>query len=62
MLGDNSDEGLVVDPFNPKKIAETIDALFEDKIGIKKLAKNGRQAAFKLYNWESESAKLKGLL
>ena len=38
VVGDNSDEGLVVITFNPKKIAETIDALFEDN-AIKKLAK-----------------------
>ena len=55
------DAGLVVDPFDPVKIAKNIDSLFLDKREMKRLGQNGRQAALKSYNWESESIKLKGL-
>ena len=55
------DAGLVVDPFDPVKIARNIDSLFLDKREMKRLGQNGRQAALKSYNWESESIKLKGL-
>lgn len=50
--------GILVDPTDPKKIAEAIDYLSRHRDTARKMGKNGRNAVLKKYNWESQEKKL----
>ncbi len=50
--------GLLVDPLNPKAIAEAIKYVLMHPDEAKAMGRRGREAVEKYYNWESEAAKL----
>lgn len=50
--------GVCVDPFNPKKIGNIIQHLFDNPSKSRELGLNGRYAVEKKYNWFSEEKKL----
>ncbi|WP_172371603.1 glycosyltransferase family 4 protein [Sporosarcina jiandibaonis] len=50
--------GLIVDPMNPKEIAEAISWVLENPIEAEQMGQNGRKAVETEYNWEKESEKL----
>jgi len=50
--------GLMVDQNNPKKIAESIVNLFENRSKLVQMGKNGRQAVLNKWNWKSQEEKL----
>ncbi|MBX9785992.1 MAG: glycosyltransferase family 4 protein [Alphaproteobacteria bacterium] len=47
-----------VDPFNPEKIRNTIQALISDPKKCHSMGQNGLKAIKEIYNWESEEKKL----
>lgn len=50
--------GLVVDPLNPKAIAEAIDKLVSNPNLARKMGENGRRAVEEKYNWPIEEKTL----
>ena len=50
--------GICVNPKDSKKIAESIDYLFEHQNEAAKMGKNGRNAVYEKYNWANEEKKL----
>jgi glycosyltransferase involved in cell wall biosynthesis len=50
--------GLLVDPLNPKKIAEAIDYLVMHPDEARRMGENGRKAVVERYNWQTEEQKL----
>ncbi len=46
--------GFIVDPADPKEIAEKIDNFIKNKGLIKQLGENGRKIVEQKYNWESQ--------
>ncbi|MBR4330237.1 MAG: glycosyltransferase [Candidatus Riflebacteria bacterium] len=50
--------GICVNPQDPKKIAESIDYLFEHQKEAAEMGKNGRNAVYEKYNWANEEKKL----
>ena len=50
--------GICVNPQDSKKIAESIDYLFEHQNEAAKMGKNGRNAVYEKYNWANEEKKL----
>lgn len=53
--------GLLVDPTNPKAIAEAIEFLLRNPKEAEQMGRRGRQAASAIYNWRVEVPKLLGL-
>lgn len=50
--------GLLVDPLNPKDIAQAIDYLVSHPDEARRMGINGRRAVLEKYNWEIEEKKL----
>lgn len=50
--------GILVDPTNPKEIAEAIIYLLDHRTEAKKMGRNGRKAIETRYNWEKIEHKL----
>jgi glycosyltransferase involved in cell wall biosynthesis len=50
--------GLLVDPSNPREIAEALRLLASDADLRRRLGQNGRRAVLEKYNWEAEAQKL----
>jgi len=50
--------GILVNPTDPKEIADAIIYLFEHPLEAKKMGENGRRAVVEKYNWEREGKKL----
>lgn len=50
--------GIMVDPLDPLAVAEAIQWLLQHAEEAQQMGKRGREAAIKLYSWESESMKL----
>ncbi|MBX3598213.1 MAG: glycosyltransferase family 4 protein [Rhizobiaceae bacterium] len=55
---EGNDCGLLVDPHNPKAIAEAIDTLVSSPEMTRCMGENGRRAVKEKYNWAIEEAKL----
>jgi len=53
--------GILVDPLNPKHIAEAIRVLVNDPAEAESMGRRGRAAVEELYNWGSEQQKLLSL-
>jgi len=53
--------GILVDPSNPREIADAITRLLNNQSEAKEMGENGKKAAFNIYNWESEAKKLLNL-
>lgn len=47
----------MVDPLNPKEIAEAIEYLLEHRELGREMGENSRRAVLERYNWEKESEK-----
>lgn len=50
--------GLIVDPRNPKEIAEAIEYLILNPEEAQRMGENGRRAVIEKYNWELEGERL----
>lgn len=50
--------GILVDPKNPKKIAEAMEWIIKNPIEAEAMGKRGRQEVELKYNWKNESKKL----
>ncbi|NPV51788.1 MAG: glycosyltransferase, partial [Candidatus Methanofastidiosum sp.] len=50
--------GLLVDPLNPKEIAEAIQWILEHPDQAETMGKRGQEAVFKRYRWDTEAEKL----
>ena len=50
--------GVLVDPFNPKSIADAIQWLIEHPTEAEDMGKLGQEAIYKHYNWDKEAEKL----
>lgn len=55
---EDSQCGLLVNPLNPREIAEAIDYLINHPEEAKSMGHNGREAVIKHYNWLNEEQKL----
>jgi len=53
-----SECGILVDPTNPKQLAEALIFLLQNPEDAKRMGENGRKAVLEKYNWETESKKL----
>ena len=53
-----NDCGLMVDPLNPKSIAEAIDYMITHPKDAERMGRNGRRAVENQYNWAHEGKKL----
>jgi glycosyltransferase involved in cell wall biosynthesis len=53
--------GICVNPQDPKKIAESIDYLFEHQNEAIEMGRNGKNAVYEKYNWNTEVKKLLNL-
>lgn len=53
--------GLLVDPKDPRAIADAIEWLFRNPKEAEEMGKRGREAVFTRYNWRAEVPKLLGL-
>jgi glycosyltransferase involved in cell wall biosynthesis len=53
--------GLLVDPLDPQAIADAMQWIAENPDDAQRMGERGRQATVELYNWDTESAKLRGL-
>lgn len=58
---EGNDCGLMVDPLNPKQIAETIEYLRGHPEQRRKMGENGRRAIREQFNWKREAETLLGL-
>lgn len=54
------DAGLLIDPHNPKEIADAVNRLLRDSTTRYRYAQNARSAA-QHYNWANEAGRLRGL-
>lgn len=54
-----ADCGVLVDPLNPRAIAEAVDYFLSHPAEAERLGRNGRQAVEQRYNWSSEARKLR---
>ena len=50
--------GLIVDPLNPKEIADAINWIINNPEEAEKMGKNGRKAVEEHFNWGNEKKKL----
>lgn len=50
--------GVLVDPLNPKDIADAIIYLYKNPLKAKEMGENGRRAVIEKYNWQQEEKKL----
>jgi glycosyltransferase involved in cell wall biosynthesis len=50
--------GILVDPSNPRAIADAIDRLSDDPELLRTLGHQGRESVISRYNWEAEARKL----
>jgi glycosyltransferase involved in cell wall biosynthesis len=55
---DEGDCGMCVNPKDPKKIAETIKAIFSNEDRANEMGQNGKRQVLNKYNWEIEKKKL----
>lgn len=55
---ETSNCGILVDPTNPKQVADTLIFFLEHPEEARKMGENGRKAVVEKYNWEAESRKL----
>jgi glycosyltransferase involved in cell wall biosynthesis len=53
--------GLIVNPLNPREIAEAIEYLIANPEVRRLMGRNGKRAALERYNWDCEAKKLLGL-
>jgi glycosyltransferase involved in cell wall biosynthesis len=53
--------GMLVDPLNPRSIADAMRWILEHPKEAEAMGQRGRHAAERSYNWETEAAKLLGL-
>lgn len=53
--------GLLVDPLDPRAIADAMQWIAENPDDAQGMGERGRQATLSLYNWDTESRKLLGL-
>lgn len=53
-----TESGLLVDPLDPKAIAQAIRQLLENREEAEKMGRRGRKAIAETYNWEKEEPKL----
>jgi glycosyltransferase involved in cell wall biosynthesis len=53
--------GLLVDPLDPAAIAEAMRWILEHPAEAEEMGKRGRSAVERVYNWDSEAAKLKDM-
>ena len=53
--------GLIVDPLNPKEIADAMRWILEHPAEAEAMGMRGRKAVEQTYNWDAESVKLIGL-
>jgi glycogen synthase len=57
----HEETGLLVDPGNPKQIAEAVNRLLKDENLRRKLGKNGRERVEKYFSWERIAQQTKAL-
>lgn len=50
--------GILVDPLQPKEIAQAVQRLLDDDDAAKAMGEHGRKAAIEHYNWDQEAIKL----
>jgi hypothetical protein len=53
--------GLLVDPLNPRAIAEAMRWILNHPTEAEAMGRRGRQAVEQTYNWDTEAAKIIGL-
>lgn len=58
---DDAGCGLLVDPMKPEAIATAMRWILEHPAEAEEMGKRGRSTVERVYNWESEAAKLKGM-
>lgn len=50
--------GICEDPFDPIKIADAINWIFENSLAASRMGANGKNAVEEIYNWEKEEKKM----
>ena len=58
---DNAGCGLLVNPLDPRAVAEAMQWLLDHPVEAEAMGRRGREAVEKYYNWESEAEKLVSL-
>ncbi|GAB3468054.1 glycosyltransferase WbpH [Polaromonas eurypsychrophila] len=53
--------GLLVDPLDPRAIAQALRWVLEHPVEAEVMGRNGQEAVHKIYNWEKEATQLVGL-
>ena len=55
---EDADCGVLVDPLDPRDLATSIDAMYEDRGRAAEMGRNGSNAVLNRYNWHVEEIKL----